>query len=194
MFNIFEHPWGLLTVALIVSLILLALRWVSQAKHLLYLWFLPVLLALAALGLDFLVQTDKEKIKAVINTVVKAVEKEKPNVIDKIIAADYTDSYHIKKSRLMGQCKAWLSEPLVEKNIKRILDMQITPQTAAVTLTVRTIFDKESIIYETYKGEIYTKLKVHLKKQPDNSWLINCAEILEIDRIPAAWKDIAKPP
>lgn len=194
MFNIFEHPWGLLTVAVIVSLLLYVFQRTSQEKQPWHRWFLPVLLALAAVGADALVQTDREKIKAVISTAVKAVEQEKPDVLDKIIAADYTDSYHIKKNRLMGQCKAWLSEPLVEKNIKRILDMQISPPTAAVTLTVRTIFDKDSIICETYKGEIYTKLKVNLKKQPDNSWLINSAEILEIDRIPASWKDIAKPP
>ncbi len=193
MFNIFEHPWGLLTIAVIISLILLVLRWLSQEKHLLYLWFLPVLLALAAFGADALVQTDREKITSVISTAVKAVEQEKPDVIDKIIAPDYSDSYHTKKNRLMGRCKSWLSEPLVEKNIKRILDMQITPPAAVVTFTVRTIFEEESIISETYKREIFFKLKVNLKRQPDNSWLINRAEILEIDRIPATWKDITSP-
>ena len=193
MFNIFEHPWGLLTIAAIVSLILLVLRRLSQAKHFWRFWLLPALLVLAAFGADALVQTDREKIKDVISTAVKAVEQERPDIIDKIIAPDYSDSYHTKKNRLMGRCKSWLSEPLVEKNIKRILDMQITPPTAAVTFTVRTIFDEESIISETYKREIFFKLKVHLKKQPDNSWLINRAEILEIDRIPASWKDIANP-
>ncbi len=194
MFNIFEHPWGLLTIAIVVSLILLVLRWILPQKQLWYHWFLPVLLVPAAFGVDTLVQTDKEKITAVINTAVKAVEQEKPDVLDTIISSNYSDSYHIKKNRLMGRCKAWLSEPLVEKNVKRILDMQITPPTATVTFTLRTIFEEQSIVYEAYKREIYTKLKANLQKQPDKSWLINRTEILEIDRFPTSWKDIAKSP
>lgn len=194
MFNIFEHPWGLITTAIIASLILLVLRWLSPEKQKLHQWLLPLLLVLAAFGADALVQTDKEKITALIGTAVEAVEQEKPDVLDTIISSNYSDSYHIKKNRLMGRCKAWLSEPLVEKNVKRILDMQITPPTATVTFTLRTIFDKQSIIYEAYKREIYTRLKVNLQKQPDKSWLINQAEILEIDRFPASWKDIAIPP
>jgi hypothetical protein len=194
MFNIFEHPWGLITTAIIASLILLVLRWLSPEKQKLHQWLLPLLLVLAAFAADALVQTDKEKITAVIKTAVEAVEQEKPDIIDTIISTNYSDSYHRTKSRLMGQCKAWLSEPLVEKNVKRILNMQITPPTATVTFTIRVIFEKQSVIYEAYKREIYTKLKVNLQKQPDQSWLINRTEILEIDRIPASWKDIARPP
>ena len=194
MFSIFEHPWGLLTIAIVVSLILLVLRWILPQKQLWYHWLLPVLLVLAAFGADALIQTDKEKITAVINTAVKAVEQENPDVLDTIISTNYSDSYHITKNRLMARCKAWFSEPLVEKNVKRILDMQITPPTATVTFTVRTIFDKHSIISEAYKREMYFKLKVNLQKQPNKSWLINRAEILEIDRFPTSWKDIAKPP
>lgn len=193
MFNIFEHPWGLITTAIIASLILLVLRWLSPEKQKLHQWLLPLLLVLAAFGTDALVQTDKEKITALIGTAVKAVEQEKPDVLDTIISSNYSDSYHIKKNRLMGRFKAWLSEPLVEKNVKRILDMQITPPTATVTFTVRTIFEKHSIIYEAYKREIYTKLKANLQKQPDQSWLINRTEILEIDRFPTSWKDITIP-
>ncbi|UCE99631.1 MAG: hypothetical protein JSV82_00765 [Planctomycetota bacterium] len=194
MLNIFEQPWSLLTLTIIASLILVVFRWISPEKQRWHHWLLPALLVFAAFGADVLVQTDKEKIKEVITTGVNAIEQEKPDLLDTIIAGNYSDSYHIKKSRLMGRCKAWLSEPLVEKNVKRILQIQITPPTATVTFTVRTIFDKQSIIYETYKREMYTKLKVDLQKQLDKSWLINQAEILEIDRIPANWKDIAKPP
>jgi hypothetical protein len=193
MFNIFEHPWGLITTAIIASLILLVLRWLSPEKQKLHHWLLPVLLVITAFAADALVQTDKEKITAIIKTAVEAVEQEKSDVIDTIISNNYSDSYHYTKSRLMGRCKAWLSEPLVEKNVKRIINMQITPPTATVTFTIRVIFEKQSVIYEAYKREIYTKLKVNLQKQPDQSWLINRTEILEIDRIPTSWKDIARP-
>ena len=230
MFDIFEQPWTLLVVAVLIFLVMLIFRriphqlslgsrrsiksplamlrgsrLIGAGRHW-WQWLLPALFVMAAFGLDLLVQTDTEKINAVINTGVKAVEEENCNAIETIISDNYRDSYHNTKEDLMYDCRANLSEPLVEKNIKRILSIEISPPKATVILTVRIVFDKRSYVYQDFKRLMLTKLKLDLQKeqvQPKleianqkskiNRWFINRAEILEIDRQPVKWQDIKQP-
>ncbi len=190
MFNIFEHPWGLIIIAIISLPILLMVRRIFPEKRQWWQLALPAFLVAAAFGFDFLVKTDLEKIKAVLNTGVKAVEKENPDAIEPIIADNYRDSYHKTKAKLMFTCRSRLSEPLVEKNIARIVEINISPPDATAIFTVRIVFDKRSLIYQNFKSEVLTKVKLDLQKQLDNNWLINRVEILELDRQPFNWQDI----
>ena len=190
MFNIFEHPWGLLTLAVVTLLILLMFRRIFTEKRHWWQWLLPAFLIAAAFGLDALVQTDLEKINAVISTAVKAVEEENPGAIETIISNNYRDSYHNTKEDLMYYCRLLLAEPLVDKNIKRILAIDISPPEATAVFTVRIVFDKRSYVYRDFKRLMLAKIELHLRKEQDKSWLINRAEILEIDRQPAKWKDV----
>ena len=190
MSSIFEQPWTLLIIAIIALPVLLMFRRISPEKSAWWQWLLPPFLAVAALGLDYLVQTDLEKINAVINTAVKAVEEENPDAIEAIISENYHDSYHNTKKVLMYYCRDKLSPPLVEKNIARIMATQISQPDAIAIFTVRTVFDKRSHIYQSFKSQTFTKVQIGLQKEPDGSWLINRAELLELDRRPASWQDI----
>jgi hypothetical protein len=133
-----------------------------------------------------------EKINAVINKGVKAVEEENTYAIEMIIADNYSDSYHSTKSALMSHCRAILSEPLIEKNIKRIVSLNIQPPKATAIFTVRILFDKQSYVYQSFKQQILTEVQADLQKQPDNRWLINRVELLKIDLHPAGWQAIEK--
>ena len=208
MFNVFEQPWGLLIAAVVASLILLIFRHTIRW----WLWFLPGLLVVAAFGIDFLVETDTEKIDAVINTAVLAVEKEAPDLIEPLIADDYSDSYHKTKDALMSSCRAMLSEPVIEKNIARMVSMDVQParrrglarldspssarqaeggpSKATAIFTVRVLFDKNSYVYESLKSQMLTKVKLDLQKEPNGGWLINRVELLAINLQPASWKFI----
>ncbi len=190
MFDIFEHPWGLLTLAVVTLLILLMFRRIFPEKRHWWQWLLPAFLIAAAFWLDALVQTDLEKINTLINTVVKAVEEENPDAIETIISNNYRDSFHPTKEAFISHCSARLSEPLVEKNIKRIVSIDISPPEATAVFTVRIVFDKRSYAYQDFKRLMLTKIELDLQKELDKSWLINRAEILEIDRQPVKWKDI----
>ncbi|MHC4912641.1 MAG: hypothetical protein ACYTE5_06500 [Planctomycetota bacterium] len=133
MWNIFEQPWTLLTAGVIALLILLILRGKLAEKRIWWLWLLPIVLVAAAFALDFFVQTDLEKINAAITAVVKAVEDENPDAIEPIIADNYHDSLHGTKKDLLFFCRRKFSEPLVEKNIKRIVSIDISgPKAIAV--------------------------------------------------------------
>lgn len=153
-------------------------------------WLLPIILAVAAFGLDFVVQTDLERINALIRTVRKATEQENCDAIEAIISADYSDSYHNGKDDLMNHCRRLLSEPLVEKSRKMGLTVEISPPRAAVTLTVIIHFDRQSRVHREYRPFVILKMKFDLQKEQGKRWLINRAEILEIDRQPVKWRDI----
>ena len=190
MFNIFEQPWTLLVVAVLILPVLLMFRRIFPEKRYWWQLLLPPFLAVAAFGLDLLVQTDLEKINEVINTGIKAVEEENSAAIEVIISENYRDSYHNTKVDLMHYCRLMLSQPLVEKNKKLALAIEISPPTATATLTVLIAFDEQSYVYRDFKQFIPIKIELHLQKEPDKSWLINRSEILEIDRQPVKWKDV----
>lgn len=189
MWNFCEQPWTLIAVAVITLIVLLAMRRQIQEKKRLYLWLLPILIAAAALSLDYFIKTDLEKINEVIDTATNAVQDENPQAIEPLIAENYSDSYHSSKKELIYYCRRKLSEPIIEKNIKRITSIDISDAHAAATFTVRIIFDQQSYIYQTYARLILTKVKINLEKQHDR-WLITRAELLEVDMQPFTWKDI----
>lgn len=192
MLDIFEQPWTLLIAAIIVLFVMLVLRRILPEKQH---WFangglaLPIFLIVAAFGLDWLVKTDLEKINTVINTGVKAVENEDCASIEAIISDNYHDSYHNTKKDLMYYCRARLAKPLVEKNIKRIVSIDISGPKATAIFTVRIIFDKQSYVYQSFKSQVVTKVEINLQKELDK-WLIKEVEVLEIDRQPVNWQDI----
>jgi len=183
---------GLITIAIITLLVLMMFRSIFPGKRRWWQWLLPAFLVVAAFGLDFLVETDLEKINAVINKGVKAIEDEDPDAIEMIIADNYSDSFHGTKSVLMAHCREILSEPLIEKNIKRTVSIDIQPPEATAIFTVRILFDRQSYVFQNFKQQMLTKVKVDLQKHPDNRWLINRVELLEIDLHPAGWQNIEK--
>jgi hypothetical protein len=131
-----------------------------------------------------------ERINALVKTARKAVEQEDFDAIGALISADYGDSYHNTKDDLMKHCRRLLSEPLVNKAKKMGMKVEISPPSAAVTLTSIIHFEKQSHVYKNYRPFVILKMRLDLKKEQDRSWLINRAEILEIDQQPVKWRDI----
>jgi len=188
--NIFEQPWTLTAVATVILFVTLIVRRFTGEKQPRWQWLLPIFLVTAAFGLDMLVQTDRERINIIVDTGLRATEEENPDFIATILSDDYKDSYHNTKEDLMHYCRVLLSEPLVEKNIRTDSITEIAPPHAAVTLVVLTSFEKDSYVYKNFKRAQLTKLKLYLQKEQDKNWLINRAEILEIDRQPVKWHQI----
>ncbi len=190
MFKIFEQPWTLLAVAVVTLLVILMVRRILPDKRHWWQLALPVLLAGAAFGLDYLVQTDIEKITELINNVTQAVEQENVDVVETLISPDYRDSRHRTKEHLMRRCRAALSSPVIEKNITRIASIAVQDTKASAIFTVRILFDKQSYIYEGLKSQMLVKVEINLQKRPDGLWLISRSEIVTIDMRSANWDDI----
>jgi hypothetical protein len=190
MFNIFEQPWLLLIAAVIALIAVFAVRTFMPPKRRLWLWLIPLALVLAAFAFDLLVSTDHEQIKHVISAAVQAVEEENPDVIDRLISESYSDSIHPTKRDLMFYCKRKFSEPLVEKNILGIPEIELQQPHAGAIFTVRVLFDQNSYIYQNFGRIILVKVGIELQKEPDNTWRITKIEPLEIDMRPVNWQTI----
>jgi len=190
MFNFFEQPWTLVGVAVLVLLALLQFRSIFPEKRHWWQWLLPVFFVFAAFGLDILVKTDLEKIRAVVQTGIKAVEEENCDTIDRIIADNYSDSHHDTKARLMAHCREELVRSPVEKNKKVSLLIEVSPPQATADLTLWTRFNEAAFIAQSYKALFLIEVKLHLQKQPDKRWLINRVELIEVDKQPVSWRQV----
>lgn len=190
MFNIFEKPWTLIGIAVLVLLGLLQFRSIFTEKRRWWQWLIPAFLVVAAFGLDFLVKTDLEKINAVIKTSIKAVQQEDCDAIEAIIADNYYDSYHHTKAHLMAHCRKELSRSAVEKNKKANLLIDKSGPQATAVLTVWIRFGKDSYVAQNYKQLFLVKVRLHLQRQRKKQWLINRAELLELDRQPVNWRAV----
>jgi hypothetical protein len=190
MLNIFEQPWTLTVVAVLVLFGLFQFRSIFPEKRRWWQLLLPVFLTVFAFGLDFFVKTDLEKIRAVVQTGIKAVEQENCDAIERIIADNYSDSYHDTKANLMAHCRTELARSPVEKNKKAGLLIEIKPPQATADLTAWIKFDTASYIAQTYKQLFLIEVKLYFQKQPDKSWLINRVELIEVDKQPMSWRQV----
>ena len=194
MWNFFEQPWTLVASAIIALLILLLLRGMFSGKSFWLLLLAPLLLGLIGFGLDHIVKTDNEKIRAVLKAVIHAAEEENPDGIEPFISDNYKDSLYSTKQRLMHFYRARLAEPTVEQAITTIINSEITSPTANFVFTVRVVFDNQSYVAQTYKKIVMAKLQMSMAKQADKNWLINRIELLEVDLQPANWSTIRQIP
>ena len=190
MFDIFEQPWTLVGVAVLVLFGMLTFRSFCPEKRRWWQLLVPVFLTVAAFGADMLVQTDNEKINSVIITAIKAVQQEDCSAIEAVIANNYSDSYHGTKKQLLDHCRRELSKPLIDKGKKTGLMIKISDSNATAVLFAIIIFDKNSFISQNYKSYLLVKARLSLRKQSDKRWLISRIEILELDRVPTNWNSI----
>ncbi len=188
MTNIFEQPSLLLIVAGVVFLVVAFFRDLLPPKRAWVFWLLPVVIAIAAFAIDYLVQTDKEKIEAVLAKASRAVEKEDIKSLGPLIWENYSDSVHPSKQALLDNFKLRLSEPVIEKIVPAIVSLDIKPAEAKIEFTARVMFDPRGPVYEYRKTPMIFKLEADLTKE-GNEWFFSRTEILTIDLQPAGWKN-----
>lgn len=153
-------------------------------------WFIPLILAFSAFGLDFMVRTDLERINALIKTARKACEQEDLDAIGALISENYSDSFHNSKEDLVNHCRSLLTEPLIETTTKMSLEIDISSPRAEAILVSIVNFERQSRIYRDYKQFVIFKIRLYLQKEPGKKWLIHRTEVIEIDRQPFKWRDI----
>jgi hypothetical protein len=190
MFNFFEQPWTLVIIAFAVLYAIFRFRSIFPDKRRWWQWLIPVFIAAGAFGLDWIVQTDFEKINILINTGIKGVEEEDADAIEGIVSADYRDSFHYSREHLRAHCERELSQSLVEQCTKLFLQLDISPPTATADLTVLVKFEKDSYVAQNYKQSLVARVKLYLQKEQDKKWLINRIEMLAIDNRPVDWRQI----
>lgn len=190
MLDIFDQPWTLIGAAVLVFFGVLTYRSIFPEKKIWWQWLLPLFVSAAAFGTDYLVQTDLEKIDAVIYTGTKAVANKDYNAIESIISQNYSDSYHNSKESLMADCRRHLSQNSVEKIKKTGQLVTISGPKAKAAVFILITFDKDSYVSQNFISFIQMKVELQFQKQTDNEWQLNRIEILEINRQPTRWNQI----
>jgi len=190
MLDIFDQPWTLIGAAVLVFFGVLTFRSIFPEKKSLWQWLLPLFVIVTAFGADYLVQTDLEKIDAVIHTGMKAVANEDYQTIESIISGNYSDSYHNSKESLMADCRRQLSRNLVERTKKTGQLISISGQKAKAAVFLLITFEKDSYVSQNFVPFIQMKADIHLQKQSDKEWLISRVEIREINRQSTSWNQI----
>jgi hypothetical protein len=190
MWNIFEHWWTALLIALIVQIVLAIIHIIKPNSRRFWHVLIPVAIIVIGIGVERLVQTDMEKINALIGKSLKVTQDEDLAGIDAILADDYSDSCNSSKEAVMVYCKRWFSRPLIAKN-KLFSPPQISLSTprCEVSLVVVTHLDPKSEYYESAKL-LLIKVRLYLQKYDDGKWLIKEAELLEINNQPVKWNQI----
>ncbi|MHC4130912.1 MAG: hypothetical protein ACYSSP_05915 [Planctomycetota bacterium] len=186
--NKFVVPLAILI--LLIYEVSLIIRAILMNKKLWWLWIIPIVIAIIGVGLDALVKTNIELIRAVINTGAQAVENEDPDQIDKIIAENYRDSSHRSKDSLITRCRNILSRPMVEKIIPSITSITVESPTAKVLCTSQVSFDSRSYVSQYYMQGMLISTEIELQKQANHQWLISRLEITQINLQPASWSNI----
>lgn len=187
MWNFFEQPWTLVGAAILVLFGVLTFRSVWDEKRRWWQWLLPLGVVALAFGLDYVVATDREKIHSVVRAGIEAAEQEDCVAIARLIAEDYEDSYHNSKRALLARCQSRLEPPAVEK-IRRIdMLLEISERTAVATFTMWVSFEEHSYWARNYKPNALVKMQFYLQKQPDGTWLVNRAEVKEVDKMAVHW-------
>ena len=178
MFNVTEQPWTIVGIAIVSAVVIWIIQAVTPQKKKLWLWFIPVVIALAGFATDYFLKSDTEKITTTVYQAVKAVESENIDQLKPLIAESYTDSFHTSKKALLDNFMSRLTEPTFKKAIPGIVEINITPQAdnATVSLNVRVIFEETNFVAQVYKQRFETQLELTLIKHSQN-WLISSVEL-----------------
>ena len=190
MYNIFEKPWMLLIIAVVVLLAIYVFQAIKPEKRKRWHFFIPLIIAISAFAIDILIETDRENINSIIKRCIKASRNEDADTIETFVASDYHDSLHQSKEEILIYCRAIFSEPAVERFIKLNQSIELSSSKATVLLKGFLFFEKESRFYKELKPAIAIKLELGLKKNSDKKWQINRVEILEIDNQTIDWDEL----
>jgi len=190
MWNIFEQPWTLTGAAVLTLLVVLTVRSVSPEKHRLKHFLLPLAVLGMAFGLDYFVQTDSERVHATLGTVTTAVENEDYDALERSLAPDYGDSFHLDKAAVLAQARKYMGQSHIDKTKRLALAVRLDGDNATALLTAVIRFTSDSYVAQSYKPAVLVKMRLYLRRQGDGRWLINSSELLEIDRQPTSWRQI----
>lgn len=187
MFNIFQQPWGLLAVSFILLVVVYIMRTSYPEKQKWWHLLIPVFVITLAFGLDYLVKTDQEKIKGVLNAVITATMDRDFDAVGTLIAEDYSDRHHPTKQSILLTCKFLVNAHNFKSITLTSHNIVVDRQKADAEMLVRLRSDPSNTAMPTPEYN-YAKLKLILTKKPDETWLIKSTQLVEVNKNPVNWK------
>lgn len=189
MFNIFENPWLLALIAIFLVPVLSFLRQPWPDKHQHWILLIPLILFLGAIGLDFLVKTDREKIDHIINQSITAAVTNNTALIETAVSEDYSDDVHKSKRALLSTCRNVFATYSIKKIKKRSKQIRIVPPDGTADIHYIVHLNPKST-YAAAGTIVFVKVKIGFTKNQDRQWYISRADIISINNQPMNWNAI----
>ncbi len=188
--NVFEHPWTGLAIALAAINVIAVVRWFVPMERK-WLFIPPAAIAILALALCYLVETDREKAQRVFSMAVKAVRQQNAGEMEKLIAPDYSDPAHPTKKDFVRSWQTWLGAVKLENVGTSNVVYDMGEGKATVTFNWLLRFGKQPGTFDYMSGSIlYGRAKVDLGGSSGAKWLIQSSELLELMNRPTSWRRV----
>ncbi len=189
MWNMYEQPWLLITVASGLFLIVGTLRSVNPDKIKSWAWAVPLLVFAAGFALDYGVKTDREKVVITVNSLLTSAQNQDVQAIAPLVAADYSDSYHRSKARLMGHLKSRFSKPVFEKIRKLSFYIEsLENGKAPAALSAAVVFHPDSTVAQVVGKSLIARVEFDVSRQGNGQWRLSKMELTEVNKQPVNWR------
>jgi hypothetical protein len=144
----------------------------------------PLLVGAAAFGLDYLVQTDAEQIRAILNDCRKLALEGRIDQIEPYIADTYMDPAHRSKDALLQSAKAIIQSTGLERVVKRGHTLKIDGSRAVSQVRFRVHLNPQKSQYAIGGSLLFVFLEFQYVRQPDGRRQIQQAMLLSVNDLP----------
>lgn len=189
MTNIFQTPWLLLFVSLVLLLIIAVWRQSYPEKQRWWQLLLPLALAIIAFGLDYFIKTDYEKVKHMIKCARDAVVAEDADALATTLSPGYSDRSHNSRDQLVRFMRSFFTTTKIDKAPQTTGQIVINAPTATAENVYRVHVGPNSA-YTQAASLYYVKVRIRLTKNADAKWLITGCELRELNFQPFHWRDL----
>jgi len=189
MTNIFQTPWLLLFISLVVLLVVAVWRQNYPEKQRWWQLLLPLGLAAGALALDYFVRTDYEKIILTIRRARDACVAEDVDMLATTLSPEYSDISHGSRSELTRFLRSFFATTKIEKAPQKSGQVLINAPTATAENMYRVHLEANNA-YTQAASMYFVKVRIRLRKDSSAQWLINGCELMELNFQPFHWGDL----
>ncbi len=189
MTNIFQTPWLLLFISLVLLMVVAVLRQSFPEKQRWWQLLPPLVLAIIALGLDYFIKTDYEKITQVIKHARDAAVAEDADALATTLSPDYSDRSHKSRDQMVRFIRSFLTTTQINKAPQRGGNIVIDAPKATAENFYRVHVEPNSA-YAQAATIYFVKVRFRLTKNADDQWLITGCELMELNNQPFHWGDL----
>ncbi len=185
---IFESPWLLLAVSAVL-LGVISVVWQMRGHRGRWMFVLPVLAAMSAVGLDVLVQTDSEQIQSVLEVCRRAALAGDAGSIAPFIASDYRDAVHSTRTELLKAAEDVFRRAALERVVERGHKLRIEGDTAQSRIRYRVHLDPQRSVYAAGGSLLFVVLEIDYRRSR-GQWQIRQVVLVSVNDTPMGWKDV----
>ena len=185
-YNIFQSPLLIVIASMFVWIVVSIIRLTVPEKGRKWHMLIPLVMLICAFGIDYLVQTDHEKLDSVIDEAIAAAVTCDIAAIEALLADDYADSVHRSKAAVVSAARRQLREAIIEK-IKKI-NCLITVNNSSAIINIEAIVHLLGHNqYAAITSIVPIKMEVACTKVPNGIWRVSSADITAINNSSATW-------